>query len=154
MKDLDTLIDTKMNSHSPPNIIVLHVGSNDLTEPNLTGKGLIENIKCSLLRYQALFKNVTIIWSSILQRRYWHFAPLNAGPEIDKKRKRVNSAICQFLLGNKGKVIKHDNIMAKEVTLYRTDGTHLSKSGNSIFLNNLQGGLESLLNGNKSVFPE
>ena len=53
-----------------------------------------------------------------------------------------------------GRAIWHDsNIKATEIALYRTDGTHLSHIGNKVFLNNLQGGLETFLNSAKSVFP-
>ncbi|VDH93448.1 Hypothetical predicted protein [Mytilus galloprovincialis] len=124
-----------------PHFIIIHCGANDLTDLELTGKGLMENVKCSILRYKALFKNVIIIWSSMLQRRYWHFAPLNAGAIIEQKRKRVNSVVKNFVIENGGKAILHENIRASEVSLYRTDGTHLSQTGNQVFLNNIQGGL-------------
>jgi hypothetical protein len=69
----------------------------------LTGKGLIENIKCSVLRYKALFRNIVIVWFSMLPRRYWHFAPLKTGPIIDQKHRRVNSAIIRtFVIENGG----------------------------------------------------
>jgi hypothetical protein len=74
--------------------------SKDLIEKDLTGKGLIENIKCSVLRYKALFRNIVIVWSSMLQCRYWHFAPLNTDPIIDQKCRRVNSAVRTFVIEN------------------------------------------------------
>jgi lysophospholipase L1-like esterase len=136
-----------------PIILLIHCGANDLTEKDLTRKGLIENIECSVLRYIALFRNIVIVWSSLLQHRYWHFAPLNAGPIIDQKHRRVNSAVRTFVIENGGRAIWHDsNIKATEIALYRTDGTHLSHIGNKVFLNNLQGGLETFLNSAKSVF--
>jgi hypothetical protein len=101
-KDLDSLIDRKRDILPTPNILLIHCGSNDLTEKELTGKGLIENIKCSVLRYKALLRNIVIVWSSMLQRRYWHFAPLNTGPIIDQKRRRVNSAVRTFVIENGG----------------------------------------------------
>ena len=85
-----------------PIILLIHCGANDLTEKELTGKGLIENIKCSVLRYKALLKNIVIVWFSMLQRRYWHFAPLNTGPIIDQKRGRVNSAVRTFVIESGG----------------------------------------------------
>lgn len=153
LQEFDTFIDLKRNGFSDPNFLVIHIGSNDLTTPDLTGKTIIEDIKCKIARCQALFQNVCIVWSSILPRRYWHYAPLNSGADIDSKRRRINSAINNYVTEVKGKAIRHDqNIMAKEISLYRPDGTHLSKTGNQILLNNLQGGLESFLKG-KVIFP-
>ena len=54
-KDLDSLIDKKRDILPTPNSSLIYCGANDLTEKDLTGKGLIENIKCSVLRYKALF---------------------------------------------------------------------------------------------------
>ena len=139
-KDLDAMIVKNRDILPTPNILIFHCGANDLTETDLTGKGLIENIKCSVLRYKALFRNIVIVWSSMLQRRYWHFAPLNAGSIIDQKRRRVNAAVRKFIIENGGRAIGHDNnIKATEITLYRTDGTRMSNTGNMVFLNNLQG---------------
>ena len=45
----------------------------------------------------------------------------------------------------KGGVARHCDIRAKERYLYRFDRTHLSKLGNGIYLNNVQGALERFL---------
>jgi hypothetical protein len=60
------------------------------------------------LRYQARFTGAIIIWSSIIQRRYWHYAALKnlgAGKLIEKKRNRVNAAVKAFVLSNGCKLI-------------------------------------------------
>jgi hypothetical protein len=118
-----------------PDFIMLHCGSNDLTVEGMTGKNIMGKIKESLLRYQARFTGAFIIWSSILQRRYWHYAALGAGKLIEKKRNRVSAAVKAFVLSNGGKLINNDfYIHAKEVSLFHTNGTHLSNFGNAIFL--------------------
>lgn len=151
--DFDTLVDTKLRCLPHPNFMIIHCGANDLTG-TLTGLQLVENIKCSMLRYHALIPHTTIIWSAMLQRRYWHFAPLGDGQKIDKRRKQVNRMIKNFVLDLGGKAILHDqNIAAKDSQLYRIDGTHLSKLGNKIFLNNLKGGIEALVQQGNKLFP-
>ena len=44
-----------------------------------------------------------------------------------------------FVTENGGKAILHENIRASEVSLYRTNGTYMSQTGNQVFLNNIQG---------------
>ena len=54
-----------------------------------------------------------------------------------KKRKKLNAAIKSFMLQSGGKVMLNDSyIKIDEASLYRTDGTHLSKLGNEILLKN------------------
>lgn len=162
-KGLDKLVDSKRLTLPNPDYIVIHCGANDITElviddnkknhegeplkKQVSGLQLFDVIKTSLLRYNALFKNTTIIWSTMLQRRYWHFAPLGDGPKVEKKRKDVNRMVKNFVIKDiNGAVISHDqNISAQDLHLFRTDGTHLSKLGNKIFLNNLKGGIEAII---------
>jgi hypothetical protein len=63
------------------------------------------------------------------------------------KIKVVNCAANNFIKNEGHYVIKHPNIRASEIELYRFDGTHLSDIGNDIYLNNLQasGSLSSSL---------
>lgn len=160
LAELHTIMDSRkheidFNVTERPDFIMLHCGSNDLTVEGITGKDIIEQIKESLLRYQALFTGAIIIWSSILQRRYWHYAPLGAGKLIEKKRNRVNAAVKAFILSNGGKYINNDcYIHAKEVSLFHTDGTHLSNFGNDILLKNWKLALEMFVTTDESFYPK
>ena len=69
IKELDNFIDLKLQCLPRPDFIVIHCGANDLTHSK-TGLQLVDNIKCSLLRYNALIHNTTLVWSSMLQRQY------------------------------------------------------------------------------------
>ena len=103
------------------------------------GNELIELI----LRLRTLYPGLKLIWSKILQRRYWHNA--NNQVAIETSRKRVNLAIKNIFLNEiqKGGIIRHPNITVKEKSLFRYDGVHLSDVGNNIYLNNIQGALEA-----------
>jgi hypothetical protein len=86
-------------------------------------------------------------------RCYWHVAK-GDGKIIEKIRKRVNCAVNNFIKNEGHYVIKHPNIRASETELYRFDGTHLSDIGNDIYLNNLQGALETFIRSpNTKSFP-
>ena len=96
--------------------------------------------------------NTLIVWSDILQRRYWHNA--NNGKSIEKTRNRVNLLVRNQVISIGGCAIRHCNLRAREVNLYRNDGTHLSNSGTEIYLNNIQGALEHFISsGGSLVFP-
>jgi hypothetical protein len=65
---------------------------------------------------------------------------------MEKARKRVNLAVQNIVLGVGGYVIKHNNIRARNINLFRNDGTHLSDIGINVYLNTIQqGALESFL---------
>jgi hypothetical protein len=88
-----------------------------------------------------LLPQTKIIWSEILQRRYWHTAI--SGKAVEKSRKRVNLAVRNIVSSIQGYAIRHQNISAKEINSYRNDGTHLSDIGLRVYLNTIQGALES-----------
>ena len=73
---------------------------------------------------------------------------------MEKARKRVNLAVKHIVLGVGGYVIKHNNMRARDINLFRNDGTHLSDIGINVYLNTIQGALESFLSsGGPRVFP-
>ncbi|XP_071131748.1 uncharacterized protein [Mytilus edulis] len=136
---------------SPPAMIVIQLGSNDLVKVKTLE--LIQNIERDILRLHLLLPNTRIVWSEMLMRRYWHGA--TDGKAIERSRKRVNSAINNYVLNDGHCVIQHPNIRAQELNLYRYDGTHLSDIGYNIYLNNIQGGIETFLSSPKiRRFPE
>ena len=131
---------------SPPDVLLFHVGSNDLTS-DTSAISFANTIQCTLYRYNALWPKTTLVWSSVLARRYWHHVALRDGPKINKKRQRLNRAMKKFMSTEvQGFYIDHDqDISYSDIQLFRQDGTHLSPLGNQVFLNNLQTGLLSCL---------
>jgi lysophospholipase L1-like esterase len=73
-------IEFLLRRHPPPKFVVIQLGSNDLG--TIKGWQLAENIICDILRIHVLIPNTLIVWSDILQRRYWHNA--NNGKSIAK----------------------------------------------------------------------
>ena len=98
---------------------------------------------------------MSIVSSDMLHRLYWHIAK-SAG-RVDSMHKEVNRKVKQFLKSEGGGVIiRHPNISFARKDLFRYDGTHLNQLGNSVFLNGLQGGLETLLSNpaGMKIFPD
>ena len=89
-----------------------------------------------------------ILYGSIYCRRYWH-----NGISIEKTSKRVNLLVRNQVISIGGCAIRHCNLHAREVNVYRNDGTHLSNSGTEIYLNNIQGALERFISSGDSRFP-
>lgn len=139
--ELAATVEKKIDSLPLPFLLVIQLGSNDLGK--VSSYDLIQDIKRDILRLSLLLPKTHIVWSEILMRRYWHVA--NDGRAIELVRKRVNSAVNNFMVNENHFIVRHPNIRARERSLYRFDGTHLSDTGYEIFLNNIQGALETLI---------
>lgn len=149
-KQFTPAVGSYLDRHPSPGMILIQVGSNDLGSTK--GFELVHDIECDLLRLRVLLPDVKIVWSELLQRRYWHTA--REGKAMEKTRKRVNLAVKNIVLGVGGYVIKHNNMRARDINLFRNDGTHLSDIGINVYLNTIQGALESFLSSNgPRVFP-
>ena len=104
--DMDTALQDHIKIGPPPNIIIIHVGANDLT--SVKAKELILNIECSILRLKTLLPSTFLFWSDMLQRLYWHGAKSTV--KIEKARKRVNAAARSSFLREGGGYIRHPSI--------------------------------------------
>lgn len=146
---LDRFISGKLQHQPPPNVMILQLGSNDMV--SMKNRVLIEDIRCSVLRLRSLLPSVRIIWSNILPRHYWHGA--ENPKQVDKARKRVNSAVKGLVLAEGGAVIGHPALVVKEVQQFRNDGVHLSTKGNAVYLEGIRGAMEVLVLERGKVFP-
>ena len=133
-----------------PKYIVLHFGGNDI---GLVSLGLLRHqIKDTLKRIQICFPDVILIWSDILPRSSWRES-INV-KAMDQARRRLNRDMCYFLTALGHKVMKHTDFHYNESTLLHVDGVHLSFIGNDIFLNSVQGALETFITQpDVSVYP-
>ena len=149
----DSLFYSKLGANPTPDFLMVHLGSNDLGL--LPGLELFHHIKCSFLRCKLLAPNMSIIWSDMLPRLYWHNA--KSASSIEAMRKDVNRKVRNFLKTEGGLVIRHPTITFAEKQLFRYDGTHLNDLGNAVLLNDFQGGLETFVvkaNRGVTVFPD
>uniref|UniRef100_A0ABM5GIN4 Uncharacterized protein isoform X2 n=1 Tax=Pogona vitticeps TaxID=103695 RepID=A0ABM5GIN4_9SAUR len=124
--------------NTPPDILVVHLGGNDL--PQLPGKALILDILRDLGRLHALYPAMRICWSSIIPRLIWRGA--RDMVKVHKACRRVNKEICRGVSNRGlGSVIHHHRLQISNSEYFRDDGVHLSEAGLDIFLEDLRGGL-------------
>ena len=97
---------------------------------------MISNIECDLLRLQAFLPGFKIVWSEILQRRYWYHA--NDSKAVESADKRMNRE-SEILSSFGGYTTCYITISASEKSLFRYEGTHLSNIGINIYLTTIQG---------------
>ena len=135
--DLDPCILHLLKSLPPPDVLVIHLGSNDMVSEELSSKILVQEIQCTFLRYRSLMPQTKLVWSHILPRLYWHGVPLSRNKKIDKKRKKVNRKAAAIAAEVGGYSVSHPNISIHNYDLFRYDGTHLSNSGNASFIYDL-----------------
>ncbi|KAJ8319201.1 LOW QUALITY PROTEIN: hypothetical protein KUTeg_004292 [Tegillarca granosa] len=125
---------------SLPPVLEIQLSSNDLVS---RASGVLRwEMKLDLLSLSKL-PNTTVVWSCILPRLFWYGARSQVA--IDNVRKRTNREISSYILKLGGTVITQSDLSDKETGCYRFDGIHLSDIGNDIYLNALQGALESFL---------
>uniref|UniRef100_A0ABM5FH18 SGNH hydrolase-type esterase domain-containing protein n=1 Tax=Pogona vitticeps TaxID=103695 RepID=A0ABM5FH18_9SAUR len=129
--------------HCPPDLLLIHLGGNDL--PRLPGKALILDILRDLKRLKTTYPTMRIIWSTIIPRIAWRGSVRTAA--VNRARRGVNREVCRGVCNGIGSVIGHHNIQAGGLQMFRSDGVHLSDEGLEVFLEDVRGGLLAELTG-------
>ncbi|XP_053105220.1 uncharacterized protein LOC128324555 [Hemicordylus capensis] len=130
-----------LDSFSPPDILVLHLGENDLGKR--TGLSIVQQASSDLSLLQEWMPGVLILWVNWLQRRVWWNA--RSGLCLEKARRKASAAIGKLVIAAGGAVIHHPNVVARLPELYRADGVHLSELGCDLYLGNIQRRLAEFL---------
>ncbi|CAL8390687.1 unnamed protein product [Arctogadus glacialis] len=122
-----------------PDVLIMHLGGNDLSTESPTD--LLASVKKDLSSMRSIFPQCLLVWSNILPRRVWRHSADNH--EVDLVRTTVNRRIHNIILDLGGTSLTHDNIRCGSNTgQYRPDGVHLSSKGIDTFNLNLQDFLE------------
>ena len=128
--------------HGYPSAIIIHCGGNDIGDVPLGL--LLYNIKQTFLSLIVeILPGIPIIWSSILPRITWRYS--NNSKKMERTRKRVNRLVRSFLLKRNCYVIKYPDFDDKLQSLFANDGVHLSFIGLDMFINTIQGALETFI---------
>ncbi|XP_048735776.2 uncharacterized protein LOC125651238 [Ostrea edulis] len=131
-----------------PSAILLHCGGSDLGHTSIRKLRLQTKKVTKFIKTN--FPNARIIWSCVLPRIAWKYS--HNRPKMEEARRCLNP-FASALNKSEGGVISYPDIKPQPTFLH-SDGVHLSKLGNSILLNTLQGGLEAILCYNVVYFPQ
>ena len=136
-----------------PDFILIHCGGNGIGSNvfSLNLFQLIAKFKQDLLDIKKFFPRATLIWSQILPRNQWRYS--QNVKAMERCRNRLNRAVAKFVLKQGGCYLKHPALLENIEQFLSADGVHLSELGNSLFLNSIQGGLESFAQKQFYVFP-
>ena len=133
-------IRTMMKLEDPPNYIVVHIGGNDLGNTRL---GYLHYQLEQFMSWLSIqLPETALIWSQILPRLSWRYSKNTEA--MDKGRRRLNSSIGAYMIKHGGCYLLYPDIKATHEFI-STDDVHLTKLGNNIFLNIIQGGLEAII---------
>ena len=131
-----------------PSTSLLHCGGNDLGHISIRKLRLQTR---QIMKFISLyFPQTKIILSCILPRTFWRHSQNN--DKMEAARRCFNSFASAIVKSRGGAVISYPDIK-RQPAILSSDGVHLSKLGNSILLNTLQGGLEGIILHNMTHFP-
>lgn len=136
-----------------PHAVVIHCGGNDIGSPENPCGYLIYDIKYTLANIMFHYlPGTAIIWSNILPRLQWRYSSNLV--KMDRTRRRINRFARSHLLKRNCYIIQYPDFEDRLPALFNDDGVHLSFIGKDIFINTLQGALETFFaNPHIHVYP-
>lgn len=123
-------IEAQVLLSSPPSMIIINLGGNDLV--SVKTPAIKEIIKQEMAYLREACPQAVLVWFDILQRQVWS-GSRRGGKPIEKKRKRLNRIGRKIVMDSgKGDVIVTE-IDAK-TAFFRDDGVHLNEVGLEFYL--------------------
>ncbi|XP_053162519.1 uncharacterized protein LOC128349727 isoform X2 [Hemicordylus capensis] len=132
-----------LGSFPGPDVLVLHLGENDLGKQ--TGLSLVQQVSSNFSTLEGLLLGLCIVWVSWLQRKVWRGVQCVRG--IERERRKASAAIGRLVVADGGVVLGQPGISAHFPQLFRPDGVHLSEAGCDLYLQNIWMGLVEFLEG-------
>ncbi|XP_069812262.1 uncharacterized protein [Dendropsophus ebraccatus] len=136
-RELYTKVLRLATSFPPPDILLVHLGGNDVSR--VRTEVLIEEMKRDLSMIKSLFPQVCLGFSEIIPRFEWKVKQLMYCERI---RKRINHNIEKFMPAVGGFSFRHLELEGFLPGLYWSDLVHLSEIGMDIFNADLQSMIE------------
>lgn len=125
--------------YTSPDIIVIHLGGNDIGKVKTLD--LISSMQDTFRFLRINSPNTVLVFSEIIPRLCWSNSLVFKS--LNKVRKRINRAMEKFLVPDLGLSFRHMELEGNLPGLYRFDGIHLSEVGLDIFNSDLQTCIES-----------
>ena len=131
---------SELSTQSPPDILVVHAGGNDLGQ--VPAKKLGVEITRGLMQLHKDFPSMRILFSGINERQAWRYGEPRV---INGDRKTVNELVSRAVHYFGGEVVQHPLLRFFRKRLYLSDGVHFTQEGNYIFLSVIHGVLRKML---------
>ena len=122
----------------PPDVLLLHVGGNDLGVRSMLD--VTRDIKFDILRLRTEFPGTVIVWSDIVARTAWRLA--RSVSRINRARRKINRDVGRFMARNGGLVVRHMELEEETWGYLRGDGVHLTSVGIDMWFLGLQDGIQ------------
>lgn len=123
-----------------PHFILLQIGGNDIGKVRL---GLLQlQLKQFLAWLCQQLPQTKIIFSQILPRSEWRYS--GDKPAMDRCRRRLNSTMATYLIKRGGYYVHYPDIKCNN-DFFQKDGVHLTDLGNDVYLNIIQGAIETFI---------
>ncbi|XP_053111170.1 uncharacterized protein LOC128327057 isoform X2 [Hemicordylus capensis] len=130
-------------SFPAPQVLILHLGENDLGQR--TGLSIVRQASTDFKVLREWIPGLRILWVKWLQRRVW--SGVSSGLGMEKAQRKASAAIGRLVREAGGAVLFQPGIAARFPELYWPDGVHLSQSGCDLYLRNIREGLAKFLRG-------
>ena len=131
-----------------PKILIIHCGANSIGLMSI--RKLRNYMKYTISQIVELLPHTLIVWSKMLSSLTWRNMISNNSAE--SQRVRINSCISTFVTRKKRGACNRYNDIKQEQTKLFVDSVHLSKLGNSLFLNTLQGAIYTFITSTSCIY--
>lgn len=131
-----TLMTAWMARSADPDVVILHIGSNDLGQ--IACREFRDQLESLWDFVQCLSMRCEWVWSDILPRTNIRNMRPDGFGALEKVRKQINRFARRLCARHGGRFLKHPEFSASDWTgLFISDGIHLSDGGNVLFLQSL-----------------
>ncbi|XP_043931325.1 uncharacterized protein LOC122805302 [Protopterus annectens] len=137
---LQSELDNMSESLTKPDVLILHLGGNDLG--CIPKKEFVEVMLRDISLLKEKYPGIVIVWSIIIARLVWKNALSFQG--MEKARKYINKMMCREATILDFRVLQHTEFENRDPSWFRPDGMHLNDAGLDLFNLHLRSFLQGL----------